>query len=92
MRRYNELNERKESSLEKTKTEEKSITQENDSKDKPEIVKNSKLKLDYLNADNFKSIFILSNSNFSLALPFNVFPEGNFNLCELTFLPFTITS
>ena len=38
LRRYNELNVRKESSLEKTKTEEKSIAQD-DSKDKPEIVK-----------------------------------------------------
>ena len=38
LRRYNELNERKENTLEKTKTEEKSIAQD-DSKDKPEIVK-----------------------------------------------------
>ena len=43
-------------------------------------------------ADNLKSIFILSNSNFSLALPFNIFPDGNFSLWEFTFFPFTITS
>ena len=38
LRRYNELNERKEISLEKTKTEEKPITQENTS-DKEELSK-----------------------------------------------------
>ena len=40
LRRYNELNERKENSLEKTKTEEKSISQENISdSDKQELSK-----------------------------------------------------
>ena len=38
LRRYNELNERKENSLEKTKTEENSITSENNS-DKEELPK-----------------------------------------------------
>ena len=38
LRRYNELNERKENSLEKTKTEENSITSENNS-DKEELQK-----------------------------------------------------
>jgi hypothetical protein len=38
LRRYNELNERKENTLEKNKTEEKSITQENIS-DKEELSK-----------------------------------------------------
>ena len=38
LRRYNELNERKENSLEKTKTEENSISAENNS-DKEELLK-----------------------------------------------------
>ena len=45
-----------------------------------------------LNSASFKSILILSSSNFSLASLFNIFPDGNFNFWELIFSPFLITS
>ena len=30
--------------------------------------------------------------NFFLKFPLRIFPDGNFNFCEFTFFPFTITS
>ena len=87
LRRYNELNERRENSSDKTKTSDTTSSEE---------LTNQKLDIlrinFYLSSDNFKSILILSNSNCFLSSPFNILPDGNLSFCELTFFPLTCTS
>ena len=76
LRRYNELNDRREMSVEKTVTEDKSLTkEENLRRKKPTFYKLNF----YLRSANFKSILILSNSNCFLSSPLRILPEGNFN-------------
>ena len=82
LRRYNELNERKEIS-QNTVSEDKDLNQENS------VSSNWS---NYLSSANFKSILILFNSKSFLGSPLRILPEGNFNFCELTFFPLTTTS
>ena len=70
LRRYNELSERKDNFIDKSKMLEKNISKE-EVEEKKSV---SEHELTYLNSDSFKSIFILSNSNSSRA-----FPEKNFS-------------
>ena len=76
LRRYNELNERRENIVEKNLTNEKQSSKEVGRKRKTNIIKLDKI---YLNSANLKSILILSNSNCFLSSPLSVLPEGNFN-------------
>ena len=74
LRRYNELNERKENFTDKPKAEDKKIPEE-EKIDKRFI---SIFKLDFhLNSDNLRSILILSISNSLRASPFNILPDGS---------------
>ena len=71
LRRLNELSERKENSVEKSKVSDKSSA----GRELVEDEKNQSIseQLNYLNSDNSKSILILFNSNSSLSFPLKFF-------------------
>ena len=75
LRRFNELNEKRDNQIDKTSSEEKPLPKE-------EIIEkrnSANNELNYLSSANFKSIFIRSNSNCFRSSPFSIFPDGNFN-------------